>query len=48
MKLTCNHCDYTWDYGGSQKYYATCPQCRYKVKIDKIIRKLSDQKEDKA
>ena len=34
MKLTCGHCDYTWDYGGSQKYYASCPSCRYKVKIN--------------
>jgi len=46
MKLTCNHCDYTWEYGGSQKYYATCPQCHYKVKIDKSILKVSESKEE--
>ncbi len=39
MKLTCKHCDYTWEYGGSQKYYATCPQCRYKVRIREIDNK---------
>ena len=36
MKLKCNNkeCGYEWDYNGSQKFYATCPRCRYKVKID--------------
>ena len=45
MELKCKHCDYEWDYGGSQKFYATCPQCHYKVKIDKSILKVSDKEE---
>jgi hypothetical protein len=33
VKLSCHHCDYSWDYQGKTKYYATCPNCRYKVRI---------------
>jgi NADH-quinone oxidoreductase subunit E len=38
MLLNCQHCGYTWDYQGENKYYATCPRCRYKVRIpgDKV------------
>ena len=32
MRLECSHCHYIWDYRGKNKFYATCPQCRYKVK----------------
>lgn len=32
MRLECSHCHYIWDYGGKNRFYATCPQCRYKVK----------------
>ena len=37
--LVCQHCDYRWDYQGENEYYATCPRCRYKVKIpeDKVL-----------
>jgi NADH-quinone oxidoreductase subunit E len=35
-KVTCRHCNYTWDYQGEGEYYATCPRCRYKVKIPEI------------
>ena len=28
-----NHCDYTWDYKGKNRFYATCPRCKYKVKV---------------
>jgi len=31
--LICQHCDYRWDYHGENEHYATCPRCRYKVKI---------------
>jgi len=31
--LRCHHCDHTWDYGGRNQYYTTCPKCRFKVKI---------------
>lgn len=33
MKLECQSCGYEWDYQGESDYYATCPQCHYKVKI---------------
>jgi len=38
VNLKCQHCDYRWDYHGETEYYATCPRCRYKVKIpeDKV------------
>ena len=33
MLLICQHCDYKWDYQGETEHYATCPRCRYKVKM---------------
>jgi len=33
LKLECSHCHYVWDYRGENRFYATCPQCRYKVKV---------------
>jgi hypothetical protein len=33
MNLTCQHCEYEWDYKGKAMFYATCPRCLYKVKI---------------
>lgn len=37
MKLKCpyENCQYEWDYKGDSDFYATCPQCLRKVKIDK-------------
>jgi NADH-quinone oxidoreductase subunit E len=32
LRLECSHCHYIWDYEGKNRFYATCPQCRYKVK----------------
>jgi NADH-quinone oxidoreductase subunit E len=37
VELACQHCGYKWGYQGQNKYYATCPQCRYKVKIPEDI-----------
>lgn len=41
--LRCQHCDYIWDYKGLNELYATCPKCRYKVKMPedtaRILRK---------
>jgi NADH-quinone oxidoreductase subunit E len=41
--LICQHCDYKWDYQGENEHYATCPTCRYKVRIPeekaKILRR---------
>jgi NADH-quinone oxidoreductase subunit E len=31
--LICQHCSYKWDYQGENEHYATCPTCRYKVRI---------------
>jgi NADH-quinone oxidoreductase subunit E len=31
--LICQHCNYKWDYQGENEHYATCPTCRYKVRI---------------
>ncbi len=31
--LICQHCGYKWDYQGENEHYATCPTCRYKVRI---------------
>ncbi len=33
MLLKCQSCENEWDYQGESKYYATCPNCHYKVKI---------------
>ncbi|MHC1589689.1 MAG: NADH-quinone oxidoreductase subunit NuoE [Candidatus Hecatellaceae archaeon] len=33
VRLNCRHCGYVWDYQGVGEYYATCPRCRYKVRI---------------
>ncbi|MCX6660412.1 MAG: NAD(P)H-dependent oxidoreductase subunit E [Candidatus Bathyarchaeota archaeon] len=40
VELACQHCNYKWDYQGENEYYATCPRCRYKVRIpeDKVPR----------
>jgi NADH-quinone oxidoreductase subunit E len=40
VELACQHCNYKWDYQGEKEYYATCPRCRYKVRIpeDKVPR----------
>lgn len=33
MELECKKCGYEWDYQGQSDYYATCPNCHYKVNI---------------
>ena len=35
MILKCKNCDNIWKYGGDQDYWATCPRCLRKVKIDR-------------
>jgi len=34
MMLKCKTCGNKWDYQGSKKLYATCPECRRLVKIN--------------
>lgn len=47
--LKCQHCDYRWNYEGENEHYATCPKCRYKVKIPRekvsIFRKKKMERE---
>jgi Zn finger protein HypA/HybF involved in hydrogenase expression len=33
MKLECPVCGHSWDYGGDNTVYATCPDCKTSVKI---------------
>ena len=35
MKIKCHHCEHEWEYKGNSDYYATCPNCHYKVNIEK-------------
>jgi len=44
MNIECRHCNYRWDYLGDNEYYATCPRCRYKVKISGDDAKVLRQK----
>ena len=45
--LNCHHCNYHWEYKGLNNYYATCPRCRYKVKIhEKLANVLHKKKLD--
>jgi len=37
LLLECQHCGYMWDYSGENRFYATCPQCRYKVKLSEEV-----------
>jgi hypothetical protein len=34
MKLKCKKCKYEWNYTGKNPYYATCPYCLAKVKVN--------------
>jgi hypothetical protein len=44
MELNCKKCGNTWDYKGGSKFYATCPNCMFKVNISKRrVEVLSDE-----
>lgn len=45
MELECNSCGYEWDYQGEGEYYATCPNCQYKVKISAEAEVVSPDEE---
>ena len=34
MKLKCQNCKYVWNYKGKSRYYASCPRCLRKVKVE--------------
>lgn len=36
MKLKCEACGKSWDYKGSNKFKATCPDCHLLVKIKEV------------
>jgi len=42
--FVCQHCDYKWDYRGENEHYATCPRCRYKVRITEEKAQMMRQK----
>lgn len=35
MKTKCQNqkCNYEWEYNGKKEFYATCPNCLYKVNL---------------
>jgi len=33
VRLECPRCGKKWEYGGKNKYYATCPDCKTSVKV---------------
>jgi len=39
MRLKCKRCGNSWDYHGKSRFYATCPRCLRKVKIEEPPRK---------
>lgn len=39
VPLSCNHCDYLWNYKGKSQYYTICPRCRYNVNVKKRLAK---------
>jgi len=34
IDLECQKCDYKWTYKGANPFYATCPNCLIKVKVE--------------
>jgi len=42
MKTSCSKCEYKWNYKGLSEFYATCPRCMSKVKID-IVKTFNKQ-----
>lgn len=33
-KLKCQNCQYSWEYNGKHQWWATCPRCLRKVKVE--------------
>jgi DNA-directed RNA polymerase subunit RPC12/RpoP len=33
MILKCRNCRHIWEYRGKSKWYATCPRCKWKVRV---------------
>ncbi len=46
MELECNSCGYEWDYQGDSDFYATCPNCQYKVKIEANAEVVEPEEKD--
>jgi hypothetical protein len=43
MKVTCRNCKYSWDYGGTKLFYATCPNCLYKAPLPAEKKEVEEQ-----
>lgn len=39
IKCTKEECKYEWDYQGDSTFYATCPRCLTKVKVNQTEKK---------
>ena len=39
MKIKCKRCKHEWEYTGKSEYYATCPFCYTKVRIEVVEEK---------
>jgi len=57
MELGCKNCNHKWNYSGSQEYWATCPNCRWKVsllryrkvkELEKKIKELEEMQSEKG
>jgi hypothetical protein len=35
LSVRCHHCGKIWNYTGARKFYATCPDCRHNVRLDR-------------
>lgn len=47
VKLRCKNCGHEWVYTGQQEPYCSCPNCLYKVNIEKRqVDKLEEDEEE--
>ena len=47
ITLKCPNCKEIWNYKGRKKVYASCPDCRFAVKIkDNLFNPLVSEKEE--
>jgi hypothetical protein len=44
MELKCTNpkCEREWEYKGKSEFYATCPSCLNKVRINKKVKEVKD------
>ena len=39
VKVTCENCEYSWDYLGKTQWYLACPKCRNTININELTEK---------